>query len=68
MTSSTFEWFTNLLEPLLECRDPAYIFPLNLTADVLLGIGLFRLANGSDYQQIANQFNVVSVAKLCDVK
>ncbi|KEH42911.1 hypothetical protein MTR_1g077960 [Medicago truncatula] len=42
------------------------VFPLNLTADVLLGIGLFCLANGSDYQQIANQFNIlVSVAKLC---
>ncbi|RHN62187.1 putative harbinger transposase-derived nuclease domain-containing protein [Medicago truncatula] len=66
MTSSTFEWLTNLLEPLLECRDPAYLLPLNLTAGVRLGIGLFRLASGSDYQQIANQFNVtVSVAKFC---
>jgi hypothetical protein len=66
MTSSTFEWLTNLLEPLLECRDPSYLFPLNLSAAVRLGIGLFRLANGSDYTQISNQFNVpVSVAKFC---
>ncbi|MCI58236.1 hypothetical protein A2U01_0079490, partial [Trifolium medium] len=66
MTSSTFEWLTNLLEPLLECRDPSYLFPLNLSAGVRLGIGLFRLANGSDYTEISNQFNVpVSVAKFC---
>ncbi|XP_045813388.1 protein ALP1-like [Trifolium pratense] len=66
MTSSTFEWLTNLLEPLLECRDPSYLFPLNLSAGVRLGIGLFRLANGSDYTQISNQFNVpVSAAKFC---
>ncbi|CAK8577487.1 unnamed protein product [Lathyrus sativus] len=66
MSSSTFEWLTGLLEPLLECRDPAYLFPLNLSAGVRLGIGLFRLANGSDYSQISSQFNVpVSVAKFC---
>ncbi|XP_058730718.1 protein ANTAGONIST OF LIKE HETEROCHROMATIN PROTEIN 1-like [Vicia villosa] len=66
MSSSTFEWLTGLLEPLLECRDPAYLFPLNLSAGLRLGIGLFRLANGSDYSQISSQFNVpVSVAKFC---
>ncbi|CAI8618428.1 unnamed protein product [Vicia faba] len=66
MSSSTFEWLTGLLEPLLECRDPAYLFPLNLSAGLRLGIGLSRLANGSDYSQISSQFNVpVSVAKFC---
>lgn len=66
MTSSTFEWLTGLLEPLLECRDPAELFPLNLSAGVRLGIGLFRLANGSDYPDISERFGVsVSVAKFC---
>ncbi|XP_061356350.1 protein ALP1-like [Gastrolobium bilobum] len=66
MTSSTFEWLAGLLEPLLDCRDPAELFPLNLTAGVRLGIGLFRLANGSDYTEISNRFGVsVSVARFC---
>ncbi|KAJ1399064.1 Harbinger transposase-derived nuclease domain [Sesbania bispinosa] len=66
MTSSTFEWLSGLLEPLLDCRDPAELFPLNLSAGVRLGIGLFRLANGSDYPEISERFGVsVSVAKFC---
>ncbi|KAF7810982.1 protein ANTAGONIST OF LIKE HETEROCHROMATIN PROTEIN 1-like [Senna tora] len=66
MTASTFEWLSGLLEPLLECRDPAELFPLNLSAGVRLGIGLFRLANGSDYAEISKRFRVsVSVARFC---
>lgn len=57
MSSSTFEWLTGLLEPLLECRDPLGS-PLNLPAEIRLGIGLFRLATGSDYNDIARRFNV----------
>ncbi|KAI9127545.1 hypothetical protein K1719_000538 [Acacia pycnantha] len=66
MTASTFEWLSGLLEPLLECRDPVELFPLNLSAGVRLGIGLFRLANGSDYAEISSRFGVsVSVARFC---
>ncbi|TKY59079.1 putative nuclease HARBI1 [Spatholobus suberectus] len=66
MTSSTFEWLSGLLEPLLECRDPAELFPLNLSAGVRLGIGLSRLAAGSDYPEISARFGVsVPVARFC---
>lgn len=65
MNSSTFEWLCGLLEPLLECRDPVDS-PLNLPAEARLGIGLFRLATGSDYPEIANRFRVSEiVAKFC---
>ncbi|KAK7252032.1 hypothetical protein RIF29_35715 [Crotalaria pallida] len=66
MTSSSFEWLSGLLEPLLDCRDPAHLLPLNLPASTRLGIGLHRLANGSDYAQISTRFSVpVSVSKFC---
>ncbi|XP_028794023.1 protein ANTAGONIST OF LIKE HETEROCHROMATIN PROTEIN 1-like [Neltuma alba] len=66
MTASTFEWLSGLLDPLLECRDPVELFPLNLSSGVRLGIGLFRLANGSDYAEISSRFGVsVSVARFC---
>ncbi|KAI4295666.1 hypothetical protein L6164_035685 [Bauhinia variegata] len=66
MTASTFEWLSGLLEPLLECRDPIELFPLNLSAGVRLGIGLFRLANGSDYEEISKRFGVSeSVTRFC---
>ncbi|KAE8686763.1 hypothetical protein F3Y22_tig00111027pilonHSYRG00043 [Hibiscus syriacus] len=55
MKSSTFEWLAGLLEPLLECRDPVGS-PLNLSAELRLGIGLFRLATGSSYAEIARRF------------
>ncbi|KAF5444362.1 hypothetical protein F2P56_036847 [Juglans regia] len=65
MTSSTFEWLSGLLEPLLECRDPSDS-PLNLSAELRLGLGLFRIATGSDYRQLSKQFGVSeSVAKFC---
>jgi len=65
MTSSTFEWLSGLLEPLLECRDPAGS-PLNLSAERRLGIGLFRLATGADFPKISKQLGVSeSVAKFC---
>lgn len=65
MKSSTFEWLAGLLEPLLECRDPVGS-PLNLTAELRLGIGLFRLATGSSYPEIARQFGVSeSVTRFC---
>ncbi|KAF5203978.1 Antagonist of like heterochromatin protein [Thalictrum thalictroides] len=57
MSCSTFEWLTSLLEPLLECRDPINL-PINLSAEIRLGIGLFRLATGSGYEDIARRFNV----------
>lgn len=65
MSSSTFEWLSGLLEPLLDCRDPIGS-PLNLSAEVRLGIGLFRLATGSDYPEIAQRFRVSeSVTRFC---
>jgi hypothetical protein len=65
MTSSTFEWLSGLLEPLLECRDPAGS-PLNLYDERRLGIGLFRLATGADYPEISKQLGISeSVAKFC---
>ncbi|WCJ17707.1 PIF / Ping-Pong family of plant transposase [Euphorbia peplus] len=65
MRSSTFEWLAGLLEPLLDCRDPIGS-PLNLSAEVRLGIGLFRLATGSDYSVIAGRFGVTeSVTRFC---
>ncbi|CAI9101907.1 OLC1v1000063C1 [Oldenlandia corymbosa var. corymbosa] len=65
MNSSTFEWLCGLLEPLLECRDPVQS-PLNLPVEARLGIGLFRLATGSDYRQIAGRFGVTeSISRFC---
>ncbi|XP_004292564.1 PREDICTED: putative nuclease HARBI1 [Fragaria vesca subsp. vesca] len=65
MTSSTFEWLCSLLEPLLECRDPVGS-SLNLSADLRLGIGLFRLATGANYHVISQQFRVSeTVARFC---
>ncbi|KAK3022543.1 hypothetical protein RJ639_047481 [Escallonia herrerae] len=65
MTSSTFEWLSTLLEPLLECRDPVGS-PLNLPAETRLGIGIFRLATGSDYPEISRRFGVSEpVTKFC---
>ncbi|XP_022762342.1 protein ALP1-like isoform X1 [Durio zibethinus] len=65
MRSSTFEWLAGLLEPLLECRDPVGS-PLNLSAELRLGIGLFRLATGSSYPEIAQRFGVSeSVTRFC---
>ncbi|XVF45115.1 hypothetical protein PTKIN_Ptkin02bG0179900 [Pterospermum kingtungense] len=65
MKSSTFEWLAGLLEPLLECRDPVGL-RLNLSAELRLGIGLFRLATGSSYPEIARRFGVSeSVTRFC---
>ncbi|KAL6348080.1 hypothetical protein AAG906_037809 [Vitis piasezkii] len=65
MTSSTFEWLSGLLEPLLDCRDPIGS-PLNLAPEIRLGIGLFRLATGSDYPEIARRFGVSeSITRFC---
>lgn len=65
MSPSTFEWLSGLLEPLLECRDPAGS-PLNLPAELRLGIGLYRLCTGSDYSEISTRFRVTDrVAKFC---
>ncbi|KAJ6985306.1 hypothetical protein NC653_023319 [Populus alba x Populus x berolinensis] len=56
-SSSTFEWLSDLLEPLLECRDPIGT-TTNLSAELWQGIGLFRLATGSSYIEIADRFGV----------
>ncbi|KAG5143726.1 hypothetical protein JHK82_019421 [Glycine max] len=67
MSSSSFEWLSGLLEPLLECRDPAPLFhSLHLSSGARLAIGLSRLAEGQDYQQISARFAVSDpVAKFC---
>ncbi|KAK1423824.1 hypothetical protein QVD17_19133 [Tagetes erecta] len=65
MNSSTFQWLSSLLEPLLECRDPVNS-PLNLPVETRLGIGLFRLATGADYINLSQRFHVSeAVAKFC---
>ncbi|MDV3195263.1 MAG: hypothetical protein Q8881_03365, partial [Sweet potato little leaf phytoplasma] len=65
MSSSSFEWLSGLLEPLLDCRDPIGS-PLNLSAELRLGIGLLRLATGSDYSEIATRFGVTeSATRFC---
>uniref|UniRef100_A0A803LPC6 DDE Tnp4 domain-containing protein n=2 Tax=Chenopodium quinoa TaxID=63459 RepID=A0A803LPC6_CHEQI len=65
MAPSTFEWLSGLLEPLLECRDPIGL-TINLSAELRLGIGLYRLSTGSDYSEIATRFRVTDqVAKFC---
>lgn len=65
MNCSTFEWLCGLLEPLLECLDPVQA-PLNLPVETRLGIGLFRLATGSSYQEISRRFHVSElIAKFC---
>ncbi|XP_010028439.1 protein ALP1-like [Eucalyptus grandis] len=61
MTASTFEWLAGLLEPLLDCRDPVGS-PLNLSPELRLGVGLFRLATGGDHRDVARQFGVSEVA------
>ncbi|KAK7348738.1 hypothetical protein VNO80_23388 [Phaseolus coccineus] len=66
MTSSTFQWLSGLLEPLLDCRDPAELFPLNLSPALRLAIGLSRLSAGLNYPDISSRFAVsVPVAKFC---
>ncbi|KAF8404997.1 hypothetical protein HHK36_009892 [Tetracentron sinense] len=65
MTSTTFEWLSGLLEPLLECRDPVGS-PLNLPPEIRLGIGLFRLATGSGYSDLSRRFGVSeSITRFC---
>ncbi|XP_002518741.2 protein ANTAGONIST OF LIKE HETEROCHROMATIN PROTEIN 1 [Ricinus communis] len=65
MKASTFEWLSGLLEPLLDCRDPIGS-PLSLSAELRLGVGLFRLATGSNYSEIADRFGVTeSAARFC---
>lgn len=65
MNTSTFEWLCGLLEPLLDCRDPVDS-PFNLSAEIRLGIGLFRLATGSDYPEISRRFEVSeAISKFC---
>ncbi|XXG75444.1 hypothetical protein AAC387_Pa08g0010 [Persea americana] len=65
MTSATFEWLSGLLEPLLECRDPVGS-SLNLSPNLRLGIGLFRLATGSPYPDISRRFSVSEpTARFC---
>ncbi|KAH7575269.1 hypothetical protein JRO89_XS02G0072900 [Xanthoceras sorbifolium] len=65
MSSATFKWLSGLLEPLLDCRDPVGS-PLNLSADLRLGIGLSRLVTGSSYTELADRFGVTeSVTRFC---
>ncbi|GAB2218173.1 hypothetical protein Droror1_Dr00001391 [Drosera rotundifolia] len=65
MSSSTFHYLVGLLEPLLDCRDPVHS-PLNLSPELRLAIGLFRLATGSDYSETGAHFRVSEpVARFC---
>ncbi|GJV54165.1 ALP1-like protein [Tanacetum coccineum] len=65
MSSTTFEWLAALLEPLLECRDPIGS-SLNLKVETRMGIGLFRLATGSDYVEVGRRFEVSEpMARFC---
>nr|GEX61338.1 protein ALP1-like [Tanacetum cinerariifolium] len=65
MSCTTFEWLAALLEPLLECRDPVGS-SLNLKVETRMGIGLFRLATGSDYVEVGRRFEVSEpVARFC---
>ncbi|KAL1801918.1 hypothetical protein ACET3Z_030565 [Daucus carota] len=65
MKASTFEWLATLLEPLLECRDPVDS-PIDLSTELRLGIGLFRLSTGSDYPEISTRFGVSEpVSRFC---
>ncbi|KAK7400786.1 hypothetical protein VNO78_12093 [Psophocarpus tetragonolobus] len=66
MSASSFQWLSGLLEPLLECRDPAHLPPLNLSPSLRLALGLSRLATGRDYPSIASLFSVpIPVATFC---
>ncbi|GAB4852970.1 hypothetical protein Ancab_017159 [Ancistrocladus abbreviatus] len=65
MTASTFEWLAGLLEPLLDCRDPIGS-PIDLSPELRLGVGLYRLSTGSNFPEIATLFGVTEpVAKFC---
>ncbi|CAL9777679.1 unnamed protein product [Musa acuminata subsp. burmannicoides] len=65
MTSTTFEWLSGLLDPLLDCRDPAGS-ALRLSGPTRLAIALSRLASGASYPDLAYRFGVPeSAARFC---
>ncbi|XP_074556997.1 uncharacterized protein LOC141812961 [Curcuma longa] len=65
MKSTTFEWLCGLLDPLLDCRDPAGS-SLRLSGPTRLAIALSRLASGAPYLELAARFGVPeSTARFC---
>ncbi|XP_074561604.1 protein ANTAGONIST OF LIKE HETEROCHROMATIN PROTEIN 1-like [Curcuma longa] len=65
MKSTTFEWLCGLLDPLLDCRDPAGS-SLRLSGPTRLAIALSRLASGAPYPELAARFGVPeSTARFC---
>ncbi|KAJ0983849.1 hypothetical protein J5N97_002205 [Dioscorea zingiberensis] len=57
MSSSTFEWLSGLLEPLLDCREPEGALP-RLPPRTRLAVALSRLASGCPYSELARRFSV----------
>lgn len=57
MSSSTFDFLSGLLDPLLDCRDPP-ASPLLLPGPTRLAIALSRLSSGLPYPDIAARFSV----------
>lgn len=65
MSSSTFEWLSGLLDPLLDCRDPAGS-PLRLPGPTRLAVALSRISCGASYPEIALRFSVpLPAARFC---
>ncbi|KAJ3695461.1 hypothetical protein LUZ60_000838 [Juncus effusus] len=58
MSSSTFEWLTGLLEPLLDCP--------SLSTGTCLAISLSRLTTGEPYSSLSTRFGLPdSTVRLC---
>ncbi|KMZ57017.1 hypothetical protein ZOSMA_8G01660 [Zostera marina] len=56
MTSSTFQYLSGLLDPLLDCQQPPSLSSSSSTSR--LAIALHRLATGCPYEEIARRFGV----------
>ncbi|KAL2481610.1 protein ALP1-like [Abeliophyllum distichum] len=67
INTSTFEWLCGLLETLLDCCDPIGSH-FNLPTKTNLGIGLFWLANSSDFPEISHRFQVSEAISKFNVK
>nr|XP_010927435.1 protein ALP1-like [Elaeis guineensis]XP_029121691.1 protein ALP1-like [Elaeis guineensis] len=61
MSAATFEWLSGLLDPLLDCRDPAGS-PLRLPGPARLALALARIASGAPYRDLAARFAVPETA------
>ncbi|KAK8950997.1 hypothetical protein KSP39_PZI003705 [Platanthera zijinensis] len=61
MRSSTFEWLTSLLDPLIDSRDPVGS-SFRLPTATRLALGLSRLATGASYADLASRYSVPELA------